>query len=54
MDTRYNLQFKATQNGQLLRNAISNQGISKKALTSIKFNGGTILVNGIEKMYAMF
>ena len=49
MDTRYNLQFKATQNGQLLRNAISNQGISKKALTSIKFNGGTILVNGIEK-----
>ncbi|MEL4024181.1 RluA family pseudouridine synthase [Lysinibacillus endophyticus] len=49
MDTRYKLQFKATQNGQLLRNAISNQGISKKALTSIKFNGGTILVNGIEK-----
>lgn len=49
MDTRYKLQFIANQNGQLLRNAISNQGISKKALTSIKFNGGTILVNGIEK-----
>mgnify|MGYP001274111809 FL=1 len=49
MDTRYRLQFHAKRNGQLLRDAISEQGISKKALTSIKFNGGTILVNGIEK-----
>ena len=33
----------------LLRDAISQYGISKKALTSIKYDGGQILVNGEEK-----
>ncbi|SOB91737.1 RluA family pseudouridine synthase [Ureibacillus xyleni] len=49
MDTRFKLQFTANKNGQLLRDAISHQGISKRGLTSIKYNGGNILVNGIEK-----
>ena len=33
----------------LLRDAIKEYGISKKALTSIKYDGGQILVNGEEK-----
>lgn len=33
----------------ILREAISLYGISKKALTSIKFDGGHLLVNGEEK-----
>ncbi|TQR20208.1 RluA family pseudouridine synthase [Psychrobacillus vulpis] len=34
---------------QVLRDAIKQYGISKKALTSIKYEGGKILVNGEEK-----
>ncbi|WP_348775078.1 hypothetical protein [Psychrobacillus sp. NEAU-3TGS] len=33
----------------ILRDAIKQYGISKKALTSIKYEGGKILVNGEEK-----
>lgn len=46
-DSRFTLSFKAQHEGQLLREAISTFGISKRALTDIKFNGGEILVNGI-------
>ncbi|MEK9197557.1 RluA family pseudouridine synthase [Ureibacillus sp. 179-F W5.1 NHS] len=49
MGKRFQLQFQAEVDGQLLRDAISRQGISRKALTSIKFNGGTIHVNGVEQ-----
>ncbi len=42
------LSFK-TKESMPLRDAIRNYGISKKALTSIKFEGGSILVNGEEK-----
>lgn len=49
MEKRFKLQFKAQKNGELLRDAIGRQGISKKGLTSIKYNGGNILVNGEEK-----
>ncbi|RUL54277.1 RluA family pseudouridine synthase [Lysinibacillus antri] len=49
MDNRFKLQFKATKDGELLRNAINQHGISKRGLTSIKFNGGLISVNGIEQ-----
>lgn len=49
MKNRFQLQFQAEMDGQLLRDAISRQGISRKGLTSIKFNGGTIHVNGVEQ-----
>ena len=32
-----------------MRDAISHWGISKRALTAIKFDGGAILVNGEER-----
>ena len=49
MDKRYQLQFSVESEGQLLREAIASWGISKRALTAIKFDGGAILVNGEEK-----
>ena len=49
MDTRFKLQFLAEKDGQLLREAISKFGISKRGLTSIKYRGGAILVNGEER-----
>lgn len=49
MDKRFKVQFKAKNDGQLLREAISKYGISKKGLTSIKYSGGALLVNGEEK-----
>ena len=49
MDKRYQLHFTVETEGQLLREAITSWGISKRALTAIKFDGGAILVNGVEK-----
>nr|WP_106783853.1 RluA family pseudouridine synthase [Lysinibacillus timonensis] len=49
MNKRFKVTFQALENGELLRDAIARQGISKKALTSIKFNGGNIFVNGVER-----
>lgn len=49
MDNRFTVTFTAKQQGQLLREAISEFGISKRALTAIKFEGGEILVNGREQ-----
>jgi 23S rRNA pseudouridine1911/1915/1917 synthase len=49
MEKRFKLEFKAQKDGELLRDAIGRQGISKKGLTSIKYNGGNILVNGEER-----
>ncbi|MDN4492304.1 RluA family pseudouridine synthase [Ureibacillus aquaedulcis] len=49
MDNRFKLQFQASKDGQLLREAISRFGISKRGLTSIKYNGGALLVNGEER-----
>lgn len=49
MDKRFKLQFLAENNGQLLRDAISKYGISKRGLTSIKYRGGALLVNNEEK-----
>ena len=43
------LEFQVNESQQLLRDAIRQYGISKKALTSIKYEGGKITVNGIEK-----
>jgi len=49
MDNRFKLQFLAENDGQLLRDAISKYGISKRGLTSIKYRGGSLLVNEEEK-----
>lgn len=46
MDKRFTMKFHATTTGQLLREAIADFGISKRALTAIKFGGGEIVVNG--------
>ena len=45
MCKQFKLTFKATEQ-ILLREALGNWGISKRSLTSIKFDGGTLLVNG--------
>lgn len=45
MCNQFKLTFKATQK-ILLREALAKWGISKRSLTSIKFDGGTLLVNG--------
>lgn len=49
MDKRFTLQFINNKDGQLLREAIAAWGISKRALTAIKFDGGALLVNGEER-----
>nr|WP_037593634.1 RluA family pseudouridine synthase [Sporosarcina sp. D27] len=38
-----------TEESILLRDFLKNKGISKRALTSVKFDGGRILVNGEER-----
>ncbi|MBD8031525.1 MULTISPECIES: RluA family pseudouridine synthase [Solibacillus] len=49
MDKRFQLQFVNSIENTLLRDAIAQWGISKRALTAIKFDGGELLVNGEEK-----
>ena len=49
MEQRFTIQFTCEQQGQLLREAIAAYGISKRALTSIKYDGGEITVNGSEQ-----
>ena len=49
MENRFQLNFIAPRDDQLLREAISAWGISKRALTAIKFEGGEILVNDEER-----
>ena len=44
----FQLEFLATEE-ILLREALSKWGISKRSLTSIKYEGGSLLVNGLEK-----
>lgn len=49
MDQRFTLRFTAEKEGQLLREALGNWCISKRALTAIKFEGGLLTVNGVEQ-----
>ena len=49
MNDLIQLTFQVNESQQLLRDAIRQYGISKKALTSIKYEGGKITVNGTEK-----
>ncbi|KOY83630.1 RluA family pseudouridine synthase [Lysinibacillus macroides] len=48
MDPRFTLQFIAKKDGQLLREALQEWRISKRAVTAIKFDGGLLTVNGVE------
>lgn len=49
MDQRFKLTFTAEKEGQLLRQALGEWGISKRALTAIKFDGGYLAVNSLER-----
>ncbi|QDQ01439.1 RluA family pseudouridine synthase [Lysinibacillus fusiformis] len=49
IDARYTLSFTAEKDGQLLREALSEWRISKRALTAIKFEGGLLTVNSVER-----
>lgn len=49
MKKPFQLHFQGSMDGEILRDAIRKQGISSKALTAIKYEGGKILVNGIER-----
>lgn len=42
-------EFIASQEGLLLKTLLKQHGISKKLLVKIKFDGGRLLVNGVEK-----
>ncbi|MFC4409483.1 RluA family pseudouridine synthase [Chungangia koreensis] len=46
---RFQLTFTAEQDGLLLRDALKNWGISKRTLTAVKFSGGELIVNGVER-----
>lgn len=48
MCNQFHLEFIAKE-PMLLREALGKWGISKRSLTSIKFDGGSLLVNGQEK-----
>ncbi|MFX3673256.1 MAG: RluA family pseudouridine synthase [Paenisporosarcina sp.] len=48
MSNRFQLNFTSDKE-QLLRDALSSWGISKRTLTAIKYEGGNLLVNGLEK-----
>ncbi|WP_342525998.1 RluA family pseudouridine synthase [Chryseomicrobium sp. FSL W7-1435] len=49
MKTRFSFKFIYEGQEALLREVIRGQGISKRALTDIKFTGGQLLVNGQEE-----
>jgi 23S rRNA pseudouridine1911/1915/1917 synthase len=49
MEQRFTIRFEASKDQQLLREALAEYGISKRALTAIKFDGGEILVNQTEQ-----
>ena len=49
MNRPFQLTFTADKQDQMLREALHEWGISKRALTAIKFDGGYIEVNGVER-----
>ena len=48
-DLRFHLVFHVKEDGIQLRDFLSAQDISKRTLTAIKYSGGMLLVNGIER-----
>ena len=48
-DPRFRLEFQVNEGNILLREFLHAKGISKRTLTATKYDGGSILVNGIER-----
>jgi 23S rRNA pseudouridine1911/1915/1917 synthase len=48
-DLRFHLSFNVKEDGIQLRDFLGAQEISKRTLTAVKYNGGMLLVNGIER-----
>ena len=49
MDSRFRLRFEVNESGLLLREFLHQKGISKRTLTATKYDGGNLMVNGIER-----
>lgn len=49
LDTRFCLTFIVQGKGLLLRTFLNEKEISKRTLTAIKYNGGYLTVNGVER-----
>lgn len=47
--SQFRLQFQMEGEDQLLREFLARKGISKRTLTAIKYDGGKITVNGVER-----
>lgn len=48
-EKRFTLGFIVDQDGILLREFLHDHGISKRTLTAVKYDGGRLLVNGMEQ-----
>lgn len=48
-DQRFRLEFHVEEDNILLREYLHGKGISKRTLTATKYDGGQIMVNGIER-----
>lgn len=48
-DERFCLRFKVEEDGVCLREFLGAKEISKRTLTAVKYDGGTLTVNGIER-----
>lgn len=48
-DTRFCLTFQVDTGGILLRSFLNGKGISKRTLTAVKYDGGKLTVNGVER-----
>lgn len=48
-DKMFTLKFKVDRDCVLLREFLHNHGISKRTLTAVKYDGGRLLVNGMEQ-----
>ena len=49
IDTRFRLKFSVRGEGVCLRSFLNENDISKRTLTAIKYDGGRLTVNGIER-----
>ncbi|MDS9470386.1 RluA family pseudouridine synthase [Sporosarcina pasteurii] len=46
---RFHLEFIVQEDGKLLREFLAEKDISKRTLTAVKYDGGQLLVNGVER-----
>lgn len=49
INNRFTLDFLMDGQGMLLRDFLQTKGISKRTLTAVKYDGGKLLVNGVEQ-----